>query len=567
MTEMTTTVAPPFPAPVSSPPVPVPSAAAASATPSKTTSTGGGVKETVESILVAFILAFVFRAFVVEAFVIPTGSMATTLLGAHTRYVCPDCGYAFDMNFSDPHASEDEDVPVPATAGPITTPVYCPNCGFQMPPDQVANPPVAYGDRILVLKYQYLVQPPSRWDVVVFKAPPNPNQNFIKRLIGKPGEAVMILDGDVYIRPPNDPDPRHFVVQPKPPAVQDAMWRLVYDNDFHPAGVLDRAPDVWQQPWRVSYGVCRQSGPESRGGREFAFDDLTAGAKLDYNVDADPFTQRTADYLVYDQNTVGGNGSLAIPKRSAEPGNAHPEDVPVSDLDVRLTYQRTAGAGPFAVAITKRDHTFRAELTATSATLYDEVGGVPTAVGTPAPLPPAGRPVRVELSNADYQVTLRIDGRTVAQTTPAQYHPDLPALLHEYESRSPQPMPAISLRADGQQSTVSHLSLWRDVYYYNDHARISPAQWATPEQFPDHAQLLKPDEFFCMGDNSQLSWDARCWTQRLRFPAEDLYADAGRVPGRFLLGKAFYVYWPAGYRATGWLPALIPNFAGMRLIH
>ena len=36
------------------------------------------LKEALDHIILAFILAFVFRAFVVEAFVIPTGSMATT---------------------------------------------------------------------------------------------------------------------------------------------------------------------------------------------------------------------------------------------------------------------------------------------------------------------------------------------------------------------------------------------------------------------------------------------------------------------------------------------------------
>ncbi len=46
-----------------------------------------GVKETIESIVVALILAFVFRAFVIEAFVIPTGSMAPTLYGAHGTIV------------------------------------------------------------------------------------------------------------------------------------------------------------------------------------------------------------------------------------------------------------------------------------------------------------------------------------------------------------------------------------------------------------------------------------------------------------------------------------------------
>ena len=86
------------------------------------------VKETVESILVAFVLAFIFRAFVVEAFVIPTGSMAPTLLGAHLRYQCPDCGWTFTVNYSARSASDDEDMRTPPDAFP-TTDIYCPNCG------------------------------------------------------------------------------------------------------------------------------------------------------------------------------------------------------------------------------------------------------------------------------------------------------------------------------------------------------------------------------------------------------------------------------------------------------
>src|SRR5213082_2731164 len=79
--------------------------------------TGKGVKETIESILIAFILAFIFRAFVVEAFVIPTGSMATTLLGAHMRFTCRECGYQFDVNYPS-KSSSGEDIDIPARAGP-----------------------------------------------------------------------------------------------------------------------------------------------------------------------------------------------------------------------------------------------------------------------------------------------------------------------------------------------------------------------------------------------------------------------------------------------------------------
>src|SRR5260221_9710214 len=86
------------------------------------------VKETVESILVAFILAFIFRGFVVEAFVIPTGSMAPTLYGAHMRFRCPDCGTAFDLGYSMNNGSKEPDYPA---AAPRKVDVYCPNCGYE----------------------------------------------------------------------------------------------------------------------------------------------------------------------------------------------------------------------------------------------------------------------------------------------------------------------------------------------------------------------------------------------------------------------------------------------------
>ena len=549
-----------------------PAADATVESPSKTTR-GGGVKETVESILVAFILAFVFRAFVVEAFVIPTGSMATTLLGAHCRYHCPDCGYTFDLNYSSPTANEDEDVAVPSEAPPLHVPLYCPNCGFQMPPDQTEKAPVAYGDRILVLKYLYRVSKPKRWDVVVFKAPTTPNQNFIKRLTGLPGEAVMVLDGDVYIRSPGETDAGRFVVQPKPPLAQRAMWRLVYDNDFHPGGATDR--DVaWQQPWRVAYGTCRQ---DEVHGRVFAFDTVGAGAKLEYDPTLNPSSQGMTDYLVYDQNTrrnmlnprtgVVVEGPVAIPAREPQLGAWATDDVPVSDLDVRLTYQRTGGTGPFQVTLAKRGHTFTARVTESSITLLhdDGSGGEAKVIGQRAMTDVGTRPVRIELSNVDYQVTLRVDDQIVAQTTPADYAPNLKALLREYNDGMTPPKPSVSVRADDQRCRVSHLSLWRDVYYYNRN-RVSQPLWALPDDFPTKTQQLGEDEFFTMGDNSQVSWDARCWNRGIDLPAESLEVGAGKVPGRFLLGRAFYVYWPAGHR-LGPLPPIVPDFDGMRLIH
>ena len=80
----------------------------------------GNIKDTIESILVAFILAFIFRAFVVEAFVIPTGSMANTLYGYHKETTCEKCGYRIRVN-----ASEEAENGRPTEFG------ICPNCRYK----------------------------------------------------------------------------------------------------------------------------------------------------------------------------------------------------------------------------------------------------------------------------------------------------------------------------------------------------------------------------------------------------------------------------------------------------
>ena len=56
------------------------------------------LKETLISIIIAFALAFVGRSYVIEPFVIPTGSMAPTLNGAHMRFHSPASGFEWAAN-------------------------------------------------------------------------------------------------------------------------------------------------------------------------------------------------------------------------------------------------------------------------------------------------------------------------------------------------------------------------------------------------------------------------------------------------------------------------------------
>ena len=244
-------------------PIPAPSRKA-----SPMTHPRNGPRELVETVVFVVVLVLLLRSFVAEAFVIPTGSMAETLLGWRAYVTCRECGEEFPINVSEE---------VDPTRGPPerVTGCTCPNCRLHMvrePGDQwVSTVPILSifknsGDRVLVAKWP--MQEYRRWDVVVFKYPKEPQQNwipmnYIKRLIGLPGETIAILNGDLYVcddvdygKPAQpareldrwwktymytDGEPADaaraafragkFHILRKPPAQMLTMRRIVYDND------------------------------------------------------------------------------------------------------------------------------------------------------------------------------------------------------------------------------------------------------------------------------------------------------------------------------------------------
>jgi signal peptidase I len=82
-----------------------------------------GFRELIETVVFVVVLVLILKTFLAEAFVIPTGSMATTLLGYHKDVTCPQCNYRFLVN-----ASSEAD---PGERHPqIVTGCTCPNCQF-----------------------------------------------------------------------------------------------------------------------------------------------------------------------------------------------------------------------------------------------------------------------------------------------------------------------------------------------------------------------------------------------------------------------------------------------------
>jgi hypothetical protein len=214
-----------------------------------------------------------------------------------------------------------------------------------------------------------------------------------------------------------------------------------------------------------------------------------------------------------------------------------------------------------------KNRRFVLRITETQAQLLmtDERGGAAAEVpiGHAFALPP-GR-VRLSLAQYDYTAVAAVNGQMIAQTTPAEFSPDVEGLIRRFAAHEASPAATAAIFAADQTATFSHLKLSRDIHYTNTSNR-GVLRHASPLFFPERVVTLGDDEFFVLGDNSPLSADARFWLDDIDLPDENLYAAAGRVPKRFLLGQALVVYWPAGKRPMKSLPPVLPSFRDMRFI-
>ena len=58
---------------------------------------------------------------------------------------------------------------------------------------------IPVGARIIGLRHSYLFEEPQRGDIIIFKYPDDESVHYVKRVIGLPGETVIIADGNVYV--------------------------------------------------------------------------------------------------------------------------------------------------------------------------------------------------------------------------------------------------------------------------------------------------------------------------------------------------------------------------------
>jgi signal peptidase I len=569
--------------------------------------TQSSIVETITTVIISLTLAFVARGFVIEAFVIPTGSMAPTLLGAHARLENPNSGAEWTVS---PRPDDYPDRFNRMVANPA------------MPNLQVTDPltreavrfgsvPTRSGDRIFVLKYLPGVYGPERYDSVVFRYPVDPAQNFIKRLVGLPGEEIALVDGEVFSRPasnakpgePSDWNGAGWAITRKSERIQRSVWQPVFDSAHTPRRASRDGVRWFRSPWLPSISPDAPVIPT---------DPVPAGTPTstgDWTID---------DHAVYELKTAGPatltwnsaewpiNDSLAYNETERSPFGPYP----TADVRVRLSIvpEKTPVALEFLLeglghqyrgVVDPQTRTARLEMRPTGGESGGDAAWVKLAEGQiPGGSLTPGRASTLEFWHADQTLWLFVDGKRVAHGE-YDWNPatrissamgiSLAAILQrDLVSDGVQTVPikgkfppgdtilgvadryrpaGLRLTFTGGPAKVTRLALDRDLFYRpgfylpdpSNPRRGQPLLGAHPSQ----PLVLGPTQYFLCGDNSANSDDGRSWRPPDAWVAKEIDATQGIVPRELLAGKAFVVYFPA----PDWSRRVpIPDFGHMRWI-
>ncbi len=370
-------------------------------------------RDNIEAVAVAIATIVLFKYFVVEAYKIPTGSMQPTLMG---------------------------------------------------------NSETGIYDRVIVDKFSYHFRDPDRFEIAVFNYPLDSSKNFIKRIIGMPGEELEIRGGDPWVRPDGEDE---FTILRRPRSIQNAQLRR-----------LDTAGE-----WKMSTGTAGRwkIKPGSSGDQFSATGRGEATFPRTYESIRDNYVDGYPEGIKDDINTrkKGSNANQ------------------VSDLRARCEIKADSACREVAIELHEGRRRFkfifpgptapageRARIVATGLNLADPEGLLEAKVDDGAARLIAGETVEVEVENLNDRLALRFDGEEVASL-------DVPPAPDRARSK-------VTLRIEapeGSLTVVEEMKVWRDIYYTFDLTRQKISRWTIPD-----------GNYVVLGDNSQDSSDGRDWT-------------------------------------------------------
>jgi signal peptidase I len=457
----------------------------------------GMIRQAVELVVLLWLGILSLRTFSAEAYVVPTGSMAPTLLGLHRELTCTNCGFVFVVGI-------DED----GTTGEA----ICPNCGQR---GLDAAPAVAcVGDRVLVEKLLFEFRRPKRWEVAVFQLPGAPPEAYVKRVVGLPGESIRLAGGDVWA---------DGQIVRKSMAEIRAMRILIHDSRF-------QGHDFQRFPrWLFRCGA--PSEPMQTGWRQTG--------NLFVRAAAENQARQNDDWLIY-KHWDPAQGSYGPVRDFYGYNGNEPRDFnEIDDVGMEARMRVSASVDSISVALRSGSDQFVVRVpvgrrgsiavrrndqeipVANCHNPFDEKGVWP-------------RSILMEAAVFDRRLQVAVDGRLLFEP----YDFDNPVSA-DRSTESP-----VALAAGGGTLEVSELRVYRDIYYTN-----------SPANAPRHAEgtlatvHLGPDEFFVLGDNSPVSNDSRFWSE------------GPVVRGSMFLGKPLLVHLPGQVvplkvfgRSVCWVP-------------
>ena len=444
--------------------------------------------------------------------------------------------------------------------------------------------------------------------MIVFKYPGNAKQNFIKRLIGLPGERIRIWRGNIYVKGKDD---KEFHIARKTeagPAKLKAMLQLIDDTNHIPEQLRAAGwPSRWQE-WSLQNAEA--TWQTSEDGKTFV---AQGGGEswLRYH-------HLSPDRTVWDRVE---NGQPVAPQAAGDPawpdwrgdliGDFCAYNVMdpsgrfwVGDLAFEFDANVTSNKGELLLKVVQAgvDYDCRIDIATGSATLsidggrrqFSDQAGKPAAevVAKDTGVRGAGR-YHLRFSNVDDELVLWVNDTPVAFEGPTTYVSEISAHalpltpnsaprglgIPRFSFEDPGDMAPAGVGSNGAKFEVSNLRVFRDVYYTQADASAahrpvevgrlgepdSTKTWGTSHLFEDREPLDFPFEgplgegqYFPMGDNSPQSKDARLWHDG--YKEGDLGYVHPYVDREFLIGKAVFIYWPHPWYG------FLPNFGRMSFI-
>ncbi len=564
------------------------------------------IRETIESVVIAFILAFLFRTFEAEAFVIPTGSMAPTLMGRHKDVECPECGCWYQVSASREIDKETGKQTSNVTAG------TCPMCRYTMPMKPTGRYDQRYdsfsGDRILVDKFLYQFMDPERWDVAVFKFPGGAKMNYIKRIVGLPNEWLKISHGDLFTKPHDEGEESNgeFTIAQKPPDKLRAMLQPVFDNDYAPK-------QGWPPRWKAeslpgdTSGVWEPDEPssfhttgEAPGERWLRYehrvpnDDQWRKLKESQTTDG-PKPQLISDGCAYNTNEPGS----ILSGRDVDALGLHW----VGDLALCCTLEVESDSGEAALELVEGGWRMQCLIdVATGVATLRIVREDGTVLDDFRPTAETdirgGTKHKVLFANVDDQLLLWVDkpgGRGLPRRL-VEFDSSTTYSRPDYPKPTDDDLSPVGIGTNGARLRVGHLKVLRDIYYIADTGTNSNSgllgsvatdfKQATHPALKHQPQLMLKnpefwdmfdddnmqevifdignDRFVVLGDNSAKSEDCRLWDKGKVWNERENY-----VSRELLIGKALFIYWPHSWdKAPGThIPfPFFPNFSDMGFV-